>query len=333
MSIIKVQRKRGHVWAYVFRHKGKVHKKEGFKVRYQAAEAEAILKAKLRGETYKPKALSIRELTDQYLTDCKTIKGLANNTIRQKGLVLNSLIIFHQCDRMPADELTKDQVKAYLRARARLSGNCAANRDKKEIKALFNWADREEIIDQRNPCRGIGDFPEDRDGRYLPTRQDIMKVKMAADPDERDFLDLVHYLLGRRKEIRLLRWQDINFETRWLDLYTRKKGGGLKRMPKPMSDEVVQILTRRNERKADAVYVFSYTVKDLAKVMPRLCRAAEVPSFGFHALRHYAASSLLSSGHSIKEIQFLLGHERASTTEGYLHVQSGDFHRIVNSME
>jgi len=336
MTTIKVERKKsrkGYVWAYVFRHGGKVIKKEGYQTQGEAAEAEGQRRSQLKGEPYRPPKIFLGDLQDRYLIECGTVKGLAGNTLRQKGFVFKSFMDFLGADQ-PAEGIEKATVKEYLKVRAQLSGNCAANRDKKEIRALFNWADNENVLFCRNPCKGIPDFPEDDFQIYVPPKGDILKVKLVAAGDERDFLECLYGLLGRRREIQNLRWMDVNFETGWADLFTRKKGGGLKRMPKPMNEQVFKVLERRDKKKGKGeANVFSFSIKELDKMMPRLCMDADVPPFGFHALRHHAASSLLDDGCSIKEIQFLLGHERASTTEGYLHVRAGDFHRIVNTLQ
>ena len=42
------------------------------------------------------------------------------------------------------------------------------------------------------------------------------------------------------------------------------------------------------------------------------------PIFGFHAIRHLTASQLLKKGYSVGEIQTILRHKSASTTERYL---------------
>jgi integrase len=49
-----------------------------------------------------------------------------------------------------------------------------------------------------------------------------------------------------------------------------------------------------------------------------LCRKAKVKKFTFHNLRHYGASKLAEAGVSITDIQYLLGHQRATTTDIYL---------------
>jgi len=50
-----------------------------------------------------------------------------------------------------------------------------------------------------------------------------------------------------------------------------------------------------------------------------LCKKAGVKYFSYHALRHFGASMLDSANVNIGSIQRLLGHEKRSTTEIYLH--------------
>ncbi|MGZ6275680.1 MAG: tyrosine-type recombinase/integrase [Syntrophales bacterium] len=53
-------------------------------------------------------------------------------------------------------------------------------------------------------------------------------------------------------------------------------------------------------------------------MLRRLCEKAQVRGFTYHALRHYGASKLAEEGVSIPDIQYLLGHQRATTTDIYL---------------
>jgi integrase len=59
--------------------------------------------------------------------------------------------------------------------------------------------------------------------------------------------------------------------------------------------------------------------KTAAHVMKRLCGKAQVKPFGFHAIRHLAATILAQEGHSLFSIQHSLRHEKQSTTARYLH--------------
>ena len=54
-------------------------------------------------------------------------------------------------------------------------------------------------------------------------------------------------------------------------------------------------------------------------MMRNLCKAAEVKQFNFHALRHFVARMLAQGGQAnFGDIQVLLGHQKATTTDIYL---------------
>ena len=52
--------------------------------------------------------------------------------------------------------------------------------------------------------------------------------------------------------------------------------------------------------------------------MGKWCDKAKVKPFGWHAIRHLTAMELYRSGYSIKHIQAVLRHQRATTTDIYL---------------
>ncbi len=55
----------------------------------------------------------------------------------------------------------------------------------------------------------------------------------------------------------------------------------------------------------------------LNRFTERLCEKAKVKRFGFHQLRHLAASILKQNGHNIASLQKFLRHESQKTTEIY----------------
>ncbi len=198
----------------------------------------------------------------------------------------------------------------------------AANRDLRDLKALYNWGLRQEVIAGRNPCNPIEKYPEEPYRPYVPPPEDIDKVRIAATADERDFLDTIYHLLARKSEVTRLTWEDMNFEQKWVRLYTRKRrGGALQEDYLPMNDTLYHMLHNRWKRRdKTSPHVFQFSGRQLRYMMERLCQRAGVKPFGFHAIRHHVSSVLNDSGKdSMKQIQKLLRHRRQATTESYLH--------------
>ena len=70
---------------------------------------------------------------------------------------------------------------------------------------------------------------------------------------------------------------------------------------------------------------------DRNKVMKTLCKKAGVKYFRYHAMRHSGASVMNNANVPIPWIQKILGYEKRSTTEIYLH-HIGDSERLAMSI-
>ena len=69
-------------------------------------------------------------------------------------------------------------------------------------------------------------------------------------------------------------------------------------------------------------------------MLKRLCEKAEVTPFGFHAIHHYFAVSLVKSQQAgITDKQQLLGRQRPTTTDIYLRSVAPNFDRLAGVIE
>jgi site-specific recombinase XerD len=277
-------------------------------------------------------------VSTKYLEDCQA--RFQKNTWRQKAFVYRNFLTFINDD-PNAESIQKQIFTEYLRNRKNEGGNCAANRDLKEFKALFNWGIRQELL-FKNPCINIEDYPEEPTVKYVPSAKDINLVLMAADPDDMDLILTLYHTAGRISEVFNIKWEDVNFDQRWVRLWTRKRRGGeLQEDKLAMTDTLYSIMNRRwNNRNKSTQYVFhnedssKFTYQQKRYIMRKLCKKAKVKEFGFHAIRHHVASILADSGKaSLSQIQKMLRHRRTTTTDNYIKTLDPQLRQVANVLD
>lgn len=223
-------------------------------------------------------------------------------------------------------------VQRFVLKRSKVSAY-TANRDLRCLRALFNFALKRGWV-QTNPTQGPPFLPVEKRLKYVPPKEDVLRVIMSADPDTQDYLWTIKETMARVSEINHLTWEDVNFRDRSVTLYTRKKkGGNLTPRNVPMTSRLFEVLSHRYEhrdKKKPWVFWHQYwdskkkewvhgPYKERKKIMKTLCKKVGVRYFRYHALRHFGASVLDSANVNIGSIQRILGHENRTTTEIYLH--------------
>lgn len=292
---------------------GSIKQKEA--IRWEALEAE-------EENVPMKNSLSLLEFLTKYLEFSKVKHG--KETFGEKRtafrLLLKSLL---------PETLIKDigriQILGHLQGQAMSRSGNAANKDRKNLVAAWNWGLRYiEGFPAVNPCY-VDRFPEVRQRRYVPPEKDFWKAVGAANT-EQDRVMLFCYLhLGaRRKELFQLRWEDIDFVTQQVRLYTRKRrDGSLEYDHLPMTDDLLAMLVE-HRRQASTGWVFPdpatgepYTSRQ--HWMGNVCRRAGVKPFGLHGIRHLTASILVQADMPLIDVQTILRHKALSTTERYVH--------------
>ena len=174
----------------------------------------------------------------------------------------------------------------------------------------------------------IKPFPVDAVERYVPPEEDVIKVLNEAHGQDLVMLLTYYYTGARRGEVFRLTWADVNLAEARIRLVDHKAGGGRQRVRwLAMHPELVRALAWwRDARPLPVDNVFMQLQNDVHrgqpftqrnKLMPLLCKRAGVRPFGFHALRHKAASIAFEAG-GLNAAQILMGHSRATTTDRYV---------------
>jgi len=264
------------------------------------------------------------EASNDYLVWCEKHRKL--NTYRQKSFIFRSLIASWGYD-PSLDIINKKMIEDYLDSRFEKSGGASANRDLRELTTLFRWFYNNKYCGNDNPCLGIERYKPTPYVRYVPPPEDINAVMLVADQFEYDFIQCVYHTAARRKELQRMKWDDVNFQTGSLILWTRKrKGGGLEKDELKINSVIFDVLERRyRNRNRQSPWIFcneqgeQISKNTLDNIMPRICKKAKIKHFGFTAIRHHVAAVLADSKKlSLIEIQKQLRHKRATTTDIYL---------------
>jgi integrase len=174
----------------------------------------------------------------------------------------------------------------------------------------------------------------ERDPKDIPTEDEIKAMLQVARPKERAYVLVAIHTLGRSISINNLRWSDVYDDH--LILKTRKcKSSSLKKIRIPINDLLQQVLAGIPH---EGEYVFMnkktgkpYDYRD--KLIPSLCRKANIKRYTLHRIRHFGASMLDSQGVPLSDIQELLGHEQATTTSIYLQNLKGSTIEAVKKLE
>lgn len=322
---------KGKGWRYDFTMKGTRYTEAWFKTKREAQQAEA----KRREEIDNPKRETETQTDMDFLTLVNNrldyVKGFDSEKHFQDTLYHARRWISEWND-LKCNEVTGDMIEKFIIKRSEVSPH-TANKDLRFLRALFNYGVKRKMISD-NPTSELEFLPVDLTKKYVPPKEDVLKVISLADPDTQDYLWAILLTAGRMGEINSLTWEDVHFEDRLVTLWTRKKRGG-NREPRdvPMVTKLYDILNYRfQSRDPEKPWVFwqSYWSRKLGrkvegpfgdrkKIMRSLCSKAEVKYFRFHALRHLTASVLDDLGVPIGVIQRILGHENRRTTERYLH--------------
>jgi integrase len=334
--------KEGKTWRGVVWVDGKrVSQKRGFARKSDARRWERAEKKRLI-ELYE-KRRSGTDLITLCTKYCDYAERFTNKVYKEKWALCNRIMKYWGPDTL-ADDITEEMAETYLRLQKKQRSANAANKDLKNLKAMFKKGKRTYGL-ETNPFAEIEKFAHDRSAQYTPPPEDVLRVLMVATRQERVFLEAYLQTGARRGEI--LRWtwvDDINFEARRVRLGTRKnKTGSMEYEWIPMSSELYEQLMWlwENRKFKRSPYVFvdgnpgahygkPYTTR--RRFMPGLCKRADVKPFGFHALRRFVASYLADRGKSVKIIQRILRHKNAATTERYLHLLNRDLTEVYEEL-
>ena len=176
----------------------------------------------------------------------------------------------------------------------------------------------------QSPCAGVSPFKiRTQRERYL-TRDEARRLMRALEKSGHPEAVALRLLLltgARKSEILKARWEHVRLDLRLLVVPLSKSG---KPRHIPLSDEAIAVI-RSIPRQQGLPWLFpghapGKPLSDLYLFWNRLRRELGLADVRIHDLRHTFASFLVNAGHSLYEVQKLLGHGDPRTTMRYAHL-------------
>lgn len=228
-------------------------------------------------------------------------------------------------DRRP-DGITRREVEKWLQNLSRQGlAPATCNRVLSVLKSICSLAAVHGLLPGgRSPCADVHPFKVHvRRERYLTPDEArrLMGELERSDRPEAAALRLLLLTGARKSEILKARWEDVRTDLRMLTVPLSKSG---KPRHIPLSDGAVELI-KSIPRNPGCPWLFpghapGKPLSDIYVFWNKLRRGLGLADVRVHDLRHTFASFLVNAGHSLYEVQKLLGHSDPRTTMRYAHL-------------
>ncbi|WP_300686854.1 site-specific integrase, partial [uncultured Bilophila sp.] len=161
----------------------------------------------------------------------------------------------------------------------------------------------------------------------------LMRALEKSDRPEAFAIRLLLLTGARKSEVLKARWEHVRLDLRLLVVPLSKSG---KPRHIPLSDEAIAIM-RAIPRQPGNPWLFpgeapGKPLSDLYLFWNKLRRELGLADVRIHDLRHTFASFLVNAGHSLYEVQKLLGHSDPRTTMRYAHLEQASLVTVAETV-
>ena len=341
--------KNSTVFVYDFVLKGQRHYgSTGCKTKRDADAVEARERAKVQlAEKSALPEISLDEAAARYEDQLKANNRWSKNTVRW----IMNLVEGIGAHRLLSD-LSLDDLRAHFAGRA---GKVAASSVNREINAVRPiWRMHEETHQVRRIAWGKLSYAVPEVTPRELYRDEEARLWTALRADLQDFVRFALLSGWRVAEVRQLRWADLSL--REGIAIGKVKGGNIVR--RPLSTDMLTIIA--NQPKAGP-FVFTYVCQKsrrehhdkLRRKHParlsderypisrdgwrreweKALKAAGIPNFRFHDLRHTRGTRILRATGNLAVAQRALAHRNIRSTLRYAHAADGDVRAALDASE
>jgi len=292
--------------------------------RKEAVEWEATQRQKTEIRDLETHTISLLEWASAYLDFSK--QKFVKLTFEEKVRAFRDLFAGGIDPQKAVSDLKPYELLKHFQVQAEKRSGNAANKDRKNLSAAWNWGRNYIELPFENPFQRVSKQGEVRMCRRVPSLAEFNRAYEACtEPQDKRMLTCYLYSAARRAELFQLRWIDVDFINGRILLHWKKnKLGTVKNAWLSMTEEAMQALREQHRETGSCKWVFvepgtDHPYQYRLQWLRRLCTRAKVERFGFHGIRHLCASILAGKGVPLVDIQNHLRHDHLSTTEKYIH--------------
>ena len=320
---------------------------------------------------YKASAVKFEELSEEWFEDYA--KPNLRSTTYERMLQLRHRV-YPAIGHLRIDKITVRQLQAFVNYLAKEGANEKTGKplapktirhNLSFISDVFSYAVRMELISD-NPCSKVvipkGKVKEKQ--IYSQEEMELLLTRLMGEPVKyKAFFYLIAYSGFRRSEMLGLEWKDIDFENNIISVrrtsnYTAERGiytdtTKTKRSQRTLkiSPFIMDILREHKaDQDAEALRLGDKWVEtdrlftkwngeEMNNQTPygwlkEFCEKNDMPFYGIHSFRHFAASALISSGLDVVTVSGALGHCNLGTTLNvYAHMFQTTQARVAQAMD
>ncbi|MCR5022081.1 site-specific integrase [Ruminococcus sp.] len=320
---------------------------------------------------FKTSAMKFQELTEEWFDSYAkmTLRNTTYARMKQLAVRVNKAI-----GHLRMDKITPRHIQAFVNSLTKPGANERTGEPLAPktirhyltlISDVFNYGVRMGVVAD-NPCSKVY-LPKNTSKEKQIYSQEEMTIFLHMLADEpikyRAFFYLIAYTGFRRGEMLGLEWKDVDFRDNIISVrrtsnYTSDKGTytdttKTKRSQRTVkiAPEIMSLLRELRDYQEDQAFKIGskwvendrlFTSWDGSPMdlntpynyLLKFCRAHDLPFYGIHSFRHFAASALISAGLDITTVSGALGHSCSGTTlNTYSHMFQTAQARVAQAMD
>ncbi len=334
-------------------------------------QRQAVLFEESVAHGYKTTAVKFQEFAEEWFEEYAKLNLRSTTYERMRQLTHR---VYPAIGHLRMDKITARQLQGFVNSLAKEGANEKTGKplapktirhNLSFISDVFSYAVKMDLLSD-NPCRKVtipkGEVKEKP--IYSQEEMALLLTRISGEPTKyRAFFFLIAYSGFRRSEMLGLEWKDVDFEHNVITIkrtsnYTAGRGtytdttktkrsqrvlkispyimGILKELKDEQDEEALRLGDKWVE--TDRLFV-KWNGEPMNNQTPygwlkEFCEKNELPFYGIHSFRHFAASALISAGLDVTTVSGALGHCNSGTTLNvYSHMFQNAQARVAEAMD